>query len=74
MAYQTYQVLISLKVILVFLLLFPFLSEWRPLGVLIIVVTEMARTPMSQHGGTGAPTTYPPRALAEGTRGQGRSS
>ena len=40
-AYEGYAVIISIKVILVFLLLFPFLSEWRPLGVLIIVVTRM---------------------------------
>lgn len=40
-AYEIYAVIISIKVILVFLLCFPFLSEWRPLGVLIIVCTRM---------------------------------
>ena len=40
-AYELYQVIISVKVILVCMLCFPFLSVWQPLGVLIIVVTRM---------------------------------
>jgi len=39
--YRAYQVLISLKVFFLFSGWMPFISEYRPLGVLIITVTEM---------------------------------
>tara|TARA_B110001452_G_scaffold21628_1_gene17351 strand:+ start:612 stop:4946 length:4335 start_codon:yes stop_codon:yes gene_type:complete len=39
--YKAYKIIISLKTILIFLQTLPYLAVYRPLGVLVIVVTEM---------------------------------
>ena len=39
--YKTYKIVISLKTILIFLQTLPYLAVYRPLGVLVIVVSEM---------------------------------